>query len=111
MRKSLAVLIAAIAWSGAAFATMTDRPDPIPKTGPDGTKGSFPSVLGAPSAKVDINSASEKELMSLKGIGEVRAKTIAKSRPFKGKDDLVTRKIIPQDVYDGIKEQIVAKQM
>ena len=65
----------------------------------------------APKAELmDINSASEKELASLKGIGEVRSKAIVKGRPYKGKDELVQKKIIPQNVYDDIKDQIIAKQ-
>ena len=59
---------------------------------------------------IDINSASEKDLDALPGIGEARAKAIIKGRPYKGKDDLVKKKIIPQNVYDGIKDKIIAKQ-
>src|SRR5688572_6399232 len=64
----------------------------------------------APAALMDINSASEAELATLKGIGDVRSKAIVKGRPYKGKDDLVKKKIIPQNVYDDIKDQIIAKQ-
>ena len=59
---------------------------------------------------MDINSASEKELATLPGIGDARAKAIVKGRPYKGKDDLVQKKIIPQKVYDEIKDRIIAKQ-
>ena len=59
---------------------------------------------------MDINSASEKELATLKGIGDARAKAIVKHRPYKGKDDLVKKKIVPHNVYDDIKDQIIAKQ-
>lgn len=59
---------------------------------------------------MDINTASEKELASLKGIGGARAKAIVKGRPYKGKDDLVNNKIIPKNVYEDIKDQIIAKQ-
>ena len=62
------------------------------------------------SARLDINSASEAELMQLKGIGEARARAIVKGRPYGGKDDLVKRKIVPQGVYDDIKDQIIARQ-
>src|SRR6187549_2480023 len=63
----------------------------------------------APKAEMmDINSASEKELATLKGIGDVRAKAIVKHRPYKGKDELVQKKVIPEGVYDDIKEQIIA---
>jgi len=59
---------------------------------------------------VDINSASKPELDALPGIGSARADAIIKGRPYKGKDDLVQKKIIPPNVYDGIKDRIVAKQ-
>jgi competence protein ComEA len=59
---------------------------------------------------VDVNSASEKELDALKGIGAARAKAIVKNRPYKGKDEIVKKAGIPQKVYDEIKDQIIAKQ-
>jgi len=60
--------------------------------------------------QIDVNRASADELMKLKGIGEARAKAIIKGRPYKRKDELVQKKIIPQSVYDAIKDQIIAKQ-
>jgi DNA uptake protein ComE-like DNA-binding protein len=64
----------------------------------------------AASDKIDINHAKAEELMTLDGIGDARAKAIIKGRPYKGKDDLVAQNIIPQGVYDKIKDQIIAKQ-
>ncbi|MEO8135619.1 MAG: helix-hairpin-helix domain-containing protein [Betaproteobacteria bacterium] len=60
--------------------------------------------------KIDINRAKADELMKLDGIGEARAKAIIKGRPYKGKDDLVAKNIVPQAVYDKIADQIIAKQ-
>jgi DNA uptake protein ComE-like DNA-binding protein len=59
---------------------------------------------------VDINSASAAELDKLPGIGSARAQAIVANRPYKGKDELARRKIIPQGVYDQIKDKIVARQ-
>ncbi|GEP09563.1 ComEA family DNA-binding protein [Methylobacterium gnaphalii] len=59
---------------------------------------------------IDLNSASAEELSKLKGIGEARSAAIIKGRPYKGKDELVQKKIIPEGVYAGIKDQIIAKQ-
>lgn len=59
---------------------------------------------------VDINSASAKELEELPGVGASRAKAIVKGRPYRAKNDLVDRKIVPQNVYDQIKDRIVAHQ-
>jgi competence protein ComEA len=60
--------------------------------------------------KLDLNSADPKELMKLDGIGDQRASAIVKGRPYKRKDELVRKEIIPQAVYDKIKDRIIAKQ-
>ena len=59
---------------------------------------------------LDINSAKPDELKRLPGIGEAYAKKIVEGRPYKRKDELVQKKIVPQATYDKIKDQIVAKQ-
>jgi len=75
-----------------------------------------PATAAAPAAaakapvQMDINSATAKELATLEGIGEARSAAIVKGRPYKGKDELIEKKIIPQDVYDKIKDKIIAKQ-
>jgi DNA uptake protein ComE-like DNA-binding protein len=69
-----------------------------------------PAEKDAKSALIDINRASAADLMTLKGIGEARAKAIIRGRPYARKDDLVQRQIIPQSVYDKIKDKIIARQ-
>jgi competence protein ComEA len=61
-------------------------------------------------APLDINTASADELQSLPGIGEAYSKKIVENRPYKRKDELVQKNVVPQATYDKIKDQIVAKQ-
>ena len=88
-----------------------------PSKSPSAPAATAPSAAGKPAAKsdktselVDINSASAEELDKLPGIGPARVKAIIANRPYSGKDDLLQRKIIPPNVYNQIKDKIIARQ-
>jgi competence protein ComEA len=60
--------------------------------------------------QLDINSVSKEELEKLPGIGPAYSQKIISGRPYARKDELVTKKIVPQATYDKIRDKIIAKQ-
>jgi DNA uptake protein ComE-like DNA-binding protein len=101
------ILAASLLAASTAFAQTPQPSTTAPKAPPPAAASTTPAAKMTP---LDINSASVAELQALKGIGEARAAAIVKGRPYKGKDDLVQKNILTQAVYDGIKDQIVARQ-
>jgi competence protein ComEA len=68
-----------------------------------------PPAAAAASGLIDLNSASRDDLMTLDGIGEVRADAIIRARPFKAKTELVERRLIPEALYEKIADKVMAR--
>ena len=113
MKRILATLLATAILAAPAFALddKQAKKDGATATAP-ATKAPAAPAKAEPAAAtlIDINSATAKQLATLDGIGEARSAAIVKGRPYNGKDDLVNKKVLTQDVYDKIKDKIIAKQ-
>ena len=60
---------------------------------------------------LDLNTATTAQLMTLPGMGAAYAQRIVDGRPYAMKNQLVQKGILPQAVYDKIKEMIVARHV
>ncbi|MDO8269377.1 MAG: helix-hairpin-helix domain-containing protein, partial [Candidatus Levybacteria bacterium] len=58
---------------------------------------------------IDINSADEEALDTLPKVGPVTAKKIIDNRPYGAKEELVSRKVMTQKTFDGLKDMIVVQ--
>lgn len=87
-------------------------------------KGIAPAAVKAESSKpaeakksvekrlepVDINSASDAQLKAIPGLGDAYITKIVANRPYANKSQLVSRKVLPETVYEKVKDRIIAKQ-
>lgn len=121
MRKLVMSGIAALALLSAPAFAQTSQTPAAPAKPPAAAAPAAPAAKpAAPAMKpadgkamaqlLDINTATKEQLQALKGVGPVRADAIINGRPYKGKDELVQKKILPQNVYDDVKAQIIARQ-
>jgi DNA uptake protein ComE-like DNA-binding protein len=88
----LLVFAAALCWSGSVF---SQRAAATPTQPP-------------PEARVDINHAPIDELLKVPGMTRTWAVRIIRFRPYRTKIDLIDHGVVTSQVYDRIKDCVIA---
>ena len=69
----------------------------------DKANPSLSNSLSGPEGGISLNSASAKELDTLSGVGEVTVGKIISGRPYQTIEELLSRKIVGQSVFEKIR--------
>jgi DNA uptake protein ComE-like DNA-binding protein len=84
-----------------ATATLAGAQAQMPKAAGDAMK----AVTGP----LDLNTASLDQREALPGVGEQYAKKIVDGRPFKQVDELMSKNVVPHQVFEQIKGLVAVK--
>jgi DNA uptake protein ComE-like DNA-binding protein len=95
-----------VALAGSALAASTGTSTRAARS----TSLSTKSMPKAAVMKVDLNSATREQLMSLPGIGDAIADKIIAARPFKAKNELLSKGLVNKAQYAKLAPHVIAKQ-
>ena len=99
-------MLAVVAACGVASVAAAQQPNTRLAAAPQATAKT--KATPPPEARVDNNHARAEELAKVPGLTPSWAGRIVRFRPYRTKQDLVERGVLPSDVYDRIKDYVIA---
>ena len=115
MNTLLASALAAMV-STSAFAQLqqTQPASPAPATKSATPPAAAAKPATAPAAAtapklINLNAATAEQLDTIPNIGEKRSEAIIKGRPYKTTQELVSKKVLTQGIFDKIKDKVTVK--
>jgi DNA uptake protein ComE-like DNA-binding protein len=114
-RKSSVILVTAFAIGIlAASVALAQTSTPAAGTSAPAAKATTPahtSTAKKPATpKVDLNTATKEQLQALPGVSESLADRIIAARPFKAKNDLVSKNLMTKAEYEKVSSHVMVKE-
>jgi competence protein ComEA len=88
--------------------TLALLPVPMAFAQPPQKPTAHSAPVATPEDRVDINTATVDQLLKVPGMTRTWAARIVRNRPYRGKNELLDHGIVTREVYDRIKDYIVA---
>lgn len=92
-----------------AFAQQTPQSSTPPATPPAAHEKHMAKAHSAP--RINVNTATKEELMTLPGVTDETADKIIAARPIKSKSELVSKNIVTKDAFKKLSAMIVTGHM
>ncbi len=106
MMVRLAVLLAWILALPGLGLAQTPASHPSTRQSAPVRPGTAAAAMPAGPTLIDVNSADEKTLDALPGVGPARAKAIIANRPYTEKQQILDKKAVPANVFSAIQDKI-----